>query len=49
MTVLKWLLFETRIGSRLLALFEQVTGLALVDADWLGSQSSDMPQAAGGE
>ena len=47
--MLKWLLFETRIGSRLLALFEQATGLGLVDADWLGSQSSGMPQAAGGE
>jgi hypothetical protein len=47
--MLKWLLFETRIGSRLLALFEQATGLALVDADWLGSQSSGMPHAAGGE
>lgn len=47
--MLRWLLFETRIGSRLLALFEQVTGLALVDADWLGNQSSGMPQAAGGK
>jgi hypothetical protein len=47
--MLKWLLFETRIGSWLLALFEEVTGLALVDADWLGSQSSGMPQAAGGK
>jgi hypothetical protein len=47
--MLRWLLFETRIGSRLLARFEQVTGLALADADWLGSQSSGMPQATGGE
>jgi hypothetical protein len=47
--MLRCLLFETRIGSRLLALFEQVTGLALVDAEWLGSQSSGMPQAACGE
>jgi hypothetical protein len=47
--MLRWLLFETRVGSRRLARFEQVTGLALVDADWLGSQSSGMPQAAGGK
>ena len=47
--MLKWLLFETRVGWRLLARFEQVTGLALVDADWLGSQSSGMPHASGGE
>ena len=30
--MIKWLLFETCIGDLLLALFERLTGLALVDA-----------------
>lgn len=46
--MLKWLLFETRFGSWLLALFEQTTGLALVDAEWLGHQPSSVPTTQGG-
>ena len=29
--MLKWLLFETRIGDRLLAALERLTGLALIE------------------
>jgi hypothetical protein len=46
--MLKWLLFETRIGSWLLALLERTTGLALVDAEWLGRQRSSVPTRQGG-
>jgi hypothetical protein len=46
--MLKWLLFETRVGSRLLALLERTTGLALVDAEWLGHQRSSVPTTHGG-
>jgi hypothetical protein len=30
--MVKWLLFETRLGDRLLALLERLTGLAVVEA-----------------
>jgi len=32
--VVKWFLFQTRLGELLLALFEQLTGLAIVDNDY---------------
>ena len=31
--MVKWLLFETRLGDRLLALFERLTGLAVVEVE----------------
>lgn len=34
---IKWALFKTRLGDQLLALFERVTGLAVVDAQELAS------------
>jgi hypothetical protein len=39
----KWFLFHTRVGGLLVAALENWAGLALVDADWLGSQPSGMP------
>lgn len=33
--MIKWVLFETRLGNLVLALFEQLTGLALVDVEQL--------------
>ena len=48
MTMLKRLLFETRAGSWLVALLERTTGLALVDAEWLGNQHSSVPTTHGG-
>jgi hypothetical protein len=47
--LVRWLLFETRVGELLLALLEKTTGLAVVRADWLGAQASGMPQIASGE
>jgi hypothetical protein len=47
--MLKRLLFDTRAGSWLLSLFERATGLALVDANWLGHQPTGKPRVAGGE
>lgn len=36
--IVKWFLFETRIGLFLLTLLERKAGLAVVDAGWLGNQ-----------
>jgi hypothetical protein len=47
--MLRRVLFETRTGAWLLAVFERATGLALVDANWLGHQPSGTPQNVGGE
>jgi len=46
--MLKRFLFTTRIGLWFLILFERVTGLALVDTQWLGRQTSGMPTTEGG-
>lgn len=40
---LRWLLFETKAGELLLAFLEHRTGLAVVDAEWLGQQRSGVP------
>jgi hypothetical protein len=44
--MLKKFLFETAIGNWLLALFERTTGLAIVDAAWLGGQSAAVAAVA---
>jgi len=44
---LRWLLFETRLGELVLALLER-QGLAVVCADWLGTQRSGKPVAESG-
>lgn len=41
--LLRWLLFESKAGELLLALLERTAGLAVVDANWLGYQSSGSP------
>ncbi len=38
--MIKWLLFETRLGEVLLVLLERHVGLALVQANWLAEQRS---------
>ena len=45
--VLRWFLFETRVGLFLLALLERKAGLAVVSAEWLGRQSIGWPVTAG--
>ena len=45
--IVKWFLFETRLGLFLLAHLERKVGLAVVNAEWLGKQSSGMPKAVG--
>ena len=41
--MIKRFLFHTGLGSLLVAALEKWAGLALVDAEWLGSQPSGMP------
>ena len=42
--LLRWLLFETRLGELLLAYLERCVGLAVVQADWLAIQPSGKPR-----
>ena len=44
--ILRWLIFETKLGEVLLVLLEQKVGLAVVQADWLAEQRSGEPAAA---
>lgn len=44
--IVRWLLFETRLGEWLLIFLEQKIGLAVVSADWLAGQRSGEPMAA---
>ena len=44
--IVKWFLFETRLGLFLLALLERKAGLAVVNAEWLGRQPSGWPVVA---
>jgi hypothetical protein len=41
--MLRKLLFDTRLGERLLALLERKAGLAIVEADWLAGRPSTAP------
>lgn len=41
----RWLLFETRGGEILLAVFERWAGLAVVQVDWLAGRRSGEPKA----
>jgi hypothetical protein len=45
--LLRWLLFESKAGELLLALLEKTAGLAVVEANWLGRQSSGRPITEG--
>jgi len=47
--LVRWFLFDTRLGELLLGLFEKATGLAVVHADWLGEQRCGMPRTVSGE
>jgi hypothetical protein len=44
--MIRWLLFETRLGEVLLVLLERHVGLALVQSNWLAEQRSGEPTAA---
>jgi hypothetical protein len=44
--MIRWLLFETRLGEVLLVLLERHLGLALVQVDWLVEQRSGEPKTA---
>jgi hypothetical protein len=47
--VLKWLLFETKVGELLLAFVERRAGLAVVNSEWLAGQSYSEPRPFGGQ
>jgi hypothetical protein len=42
--ILRWLLFETKLGELLLVYLERCVGLAVVQADWLAIQPSGRPR-----
>jgi len=44
--LVRWFLYETRLGLFLLAVLERRVGLAVVNADWLGRQPSCWPVSA---
>ena len=39
----QWFLFETKLGNLILILLERSTGLAFVQADWLGAHCCGKP------
>jgi hypothetical protein len=43
--LVKWILFDTKIGELLLVLLERHVGLAVVQSDWLATQRSGEPKA----
>ena len=45
--IVRWLLFETRVGELLLTILERKVGLAIVQAEWLAAQPAGEPKAAG--
>jgi hypothetical protein len=47
--ILRWLLFETRVGALLLAVLERKAGLAVVSAEGLGAQVVGMSKTQEGE
>ena len=47
--LLRWFLFETKVGELLLASLEKAAGLAVVQAEWLGSQPGGTPRTTSGE
>ena len=42
---MRWVLFDTKIGERLLTLLERHVGLAVVQANWLAEQRCGEPKA----
>ena len=44
--MIRWLLFETKLGEALLVLMERHLGLALVQTSWLAEQLTAEPTAA---
>ena len=45
--IVRWLLFETRLGELLLTILERKVGLAIVQAEWLAARPAGEPKAAG--
>lgn len=44
--ILKFLLFETKLGELLLAVLERKAGLAVVQGDWLADRPAGEPKAS---
>jgi len=44
--IVRWILFETKLGEQLLVLLERHVGLAVVQSEWLAMQRSGEPKAA---
>jgi len=45
--IIRWLLFETRLGELLLAILERKVGLAVVQVEWLAAHPAGEPKAVG--
>jgi len=45
--IVRWLLFETRLGELLLTILERKVGLAVVQIEWLAAQPAGEPKAVG--
>jgi hypothetical protein len=43
--ILRWLLFETKLGELLLTILERKVGLAVVQVEWLAAQLPGRPRA----
>ena len=42
--IVRWLLFETRLGELLLTILERKIGLAIVEVEWLAAQPAGAPK-----
>ena len=45
--IVRWLLFETRLGELLLSILERKVGLAVVQVEWLAAQPAGKTKAVG--
>jgi hypothetical protein len=45
--IVRWLLFETRLGELLLTILERKVGLAVVQVGWLAARPAGEPKAVG--
>jgi hypothetical protein len=47
--LVRWFLFETRIGEFLLTILKRKLGLAVVQAEWLAQHPGGTPRVVSGE
>ena len=47
--LVRWFLFETRLGELFLTVLERKVGLAVVQTEWLAQHPGGTPRVVGGE